>query len=173
MSTRAGGAARQSSGAAAGAAQGAAATSTSQSGIDDLLKAVGKRYDEDVGSAEALRALLAGQVGLDLLNGKLQVDNAMEACHSSIKNAQGHVKNVQSIEVQMLANLAANSDALMKAHLDAARLGNDRMWNLNETDQLATIVASILSNLGVKSDVGAAAIIEALGRILREAQKPA
>jgi len=156
---------------AADAAKAAAATATSTT--EALLKSLMQRANQDIGADEFISCVLANAGGLQVLNGKLQLDNAMEAAQSSIKSTQSHVKNVQAVELQMLTNMASNSDAMMKQHLNDSKLGSDRQWNLNETDQMATIVTSILSNLGIKSDAGAAALLEALGRILREAQKPA
>jgi hypothetical protein len=171
--TSAAGRSRQSSAGAAGAAQGAAGAAATTSETADVLKSLLSRTNQDVGADEYISAVLANAAGTNLLNSKLQVDNAMEECQSSIKSAQSHLDELRTVRLQMLSNMTTNSQNTQAVVTDSLKLGSDRMWNINETDAIAATVISTLSNLGIKSDAGAAAVLEALGRILREQNKPA
>lgn len=167
--TTAGGATRQSSGAAAGQAGAGAAATTSETA--DILKDLFKRTNQDIGADEFVAAVLANAAGANILNSKLQVDNAMEECQATIKSAQGHLDELRTVRLQMLNNLAQNSQNTQAVVTDSLKLGSDRMWNLNETDQLATIVASVLGKLGPQQDAFIVALMSALADVVEKAKK--
>ena len=102
--------------------------------------------DQDVLGAEALRRGMVSDTHAWSANVKRTYDRTEEEISASVKAAQDHLNNVRTVQLQMLTNLAVNTDNLQKQHLAHRDLATDRTWNLDEQGNQAVIALAKLAD---------------------------
>ncbi len=142
---------------------------TSQSAADESAAGVGarrtvsnaeadtKRMNQDVGADEAYQDAILNQTRAWDANVKRTYDTLEEELHASVKASQDHVNELHTIRIQMLTNMAVNSDNLQKQHLAHRDIATDRTWNVDEVSQLVA-----------KSGVEASAIVALLTKAVAD-----
>ena len=144
--------------------------STSESDATDAASGIGSRRSTsnveteqrnvDVGVDEAYQSAALDQTRSWNANTKGGFDTLQEELHSTVKAAQTHLANVQTIQQQMLSNMVGNADALMKQHLAHSNIAADRTWNVDE-------VSAFTAKSGVEAD----AVVAMALKIIADASK--
>ncbi len=112
----------------------------------------------DIGADEANMSAVYDQTRSWNANTKRTYDTLEEELHSAVKEANAHISELRTIRVQMLANMAVNSDNLQKQHLAHRDIATDRTWNIDE-----------VSGLSAKSGVQADAMVALLAKAIADA----
>ncbi len=123
-----------------------------------------KRMNQDVGVDEANQSAVLDQTRSWNANVKRTYDTLEEELHASVKSAQSHVNELQTIRISMLSNMAVNSDNLQKQHLAHRDIATDRTWNVDE-------VSALVAKSGVQADALVALLLKAAGDAVNAAQK--
>lgn len=139
------------------AAAGVGARRTVSSADTDM-----KRQDQitDVGADEAMQSAILDQTRSWNAKTNAAFETLQEEMHSTVKESQNHLVNVHTIQQQLLTNMVANSDALMKQHLAHADIARDRTWNVDE-------VSALVAKSGVQAD----SIVALMAKIIADATK--
>ena len=114
-----------------------------------------KRMNQDVGADEAYQDAILNQTRAWDANVKRTYDTLEEELHSSVKSSQDHVNELHTIRIQMLTNMATNSDNLQKQHLAHRDIATDRTWNVDE-------VSALVAKSGVQADALVALLAKAV-----------
>ena len=136
--------------AAAGAAAGVAGARTQQNteaSVDRAMSLLQQQVDSDVDTPEAWKANIKRTYdihqSLDLESAsrnRLHFDHAITQYQSLVSNLN-HLNVVQMTNLQNQANIQ-NSNAI-----ESAKIGSDRMWNVNETDWAAVSMATFVNKV--------------------------
>ncbi|NGX42293.1 MAG: hypothetical protein K940chlam7_00571 [Chlamydiae bacterium] len=112
----------------------------------------------DVGVDEATMSAVLDQTRAWNANSKACFDTLQEELHSAVKEANAHISELRTIRVNMLANMAQNSDNIQKQHMAHRDIATDRTWT--QSNELETMLAA---KSGVQADAFVAALMKALG----------
>ena len=115
----------------------------------------------DTGAEEAHTAGIYDQTRSWNANVKAGFDTLQEELHSATKEANAHISELRTIRVQMLANMAVNSDNLQKQHQAHRDIATDRTW---------TQVNELEVALAAKSGVQADALVALLAKFVADAK---
>ncbi len=115
----------------------------------------------DVGSDEATQSAILDQTRSWNANTKRTYDTLEEELHASVKESQNHISELHTVRLQMLTNMAVNSDNLQKQHLAHRDIATDRTWNVDE-------VSALTAKSGVQADAMVVALTEAIAKVLNK-----
>ncbi len=123
---------------------------------------VTSRLDQitDVGADEATQSAILDQTRAWNANSKACFDTLQEELHSAVKEANAHISELRTIRVNMLANMAQNSDNIQKQHMAHRDIATDRTWT--QSNELETMLAA-------KSGVQADAMVTLLAKAVADA----
>jgi len=123
-----------------------------------------KRMNQDIGADEANQVAMMDQTRSWNANTKQAYDTLVEELHAGVKGNQNHSGNLQTIQIQMLTNMAVNADNLQKQHLAHRDIATDRTWNVDE-------VSALVAKSGVEADAAVALVLKAVADAVGAAKK--
>ncbi len=115
----------------------------------------------DIGVDEATQSAVLDQTRSWNANVKRTYDTLEEELHAAVKESQNHLAQLHTVQLQMLSNMAVNSDALQKQHTAHRDIATDRTWT--QSNELETMLAA---KSGVQADAFVALLAKAIGDVL-------